>query len=355
MGIKKPKLIMKTIFTYFAAFLISFTYQQLQAQEKTNTEKITFLEQQREKLISEEKEALKKKVESINFQLENKEISQEQAEELKIEAAKLHAQNIKNRIAIIENQMALLERNAKDTSTSYVALFNNGKVLDVSIDNENRKDKYEKRTTNDIVLAFGFNNALQDGQALDDSDFKIAGSRFFEIGWAWRTRVFEKTDWLRFKYGLSFQFNGLKPTENRYLVEDGELTVLEEFPMELDKSKFRMDNLVVPIHFEFGPYTKQESKSGVRFYTHDKIKIGLGGYAGLNIGERQKLKYEEDGEKVKEKLQGSYNTNDVIYGLSGYIGWGGAGLYVKYDLNPIFEAPNPELHNFSVGLRFDVD
>ncbi|HET8753536.1 MAG TPA: hypothetical protein VFM59_04175 [Salinimicrobium sp.] len=323
-------------------------------------QKIAALELEKEQIETEEKEALKISVEKINKKLEAGEITSAEAEKMKEEAAKARVLNIKNRTAIIDNKIELLERNGTEdfvptngNQKNLVLGIGNGNIL--KWESENGKKRYDRRTTSDIVIAFGFNNALQEGQALDDSDFKIAGSRFFEIGWAWKTRVFEKSDWLRFKYGVSFQFNGLKPTENRYFVEDGEMTVLEEFPISLDKAKFRMDNLVVPIHFEFGPYKKQESKSGVRFYTHDKIKIGLGGYAGLNIGERQKLKYEEDGENVKEKLKGSYNTNDVIYGLSGYVGWSGTALYVKYDLNPIFEEPNPELHNFSVGLRFDVD
>ena len=116
-----------------------------------------------------------------------------------------------------------------------------------------------------------------------------------------------------------------------------------------------MDNLVFPVHFEFGPSTKVESKRSVWFSTHNKLKVGLGGYAGFNLGERQKLRYEEDGENVKKKLKGDHNTNDFIYGLSGYLGWGAAALYVKYDLNPIFDDPNPKLHNVSVGLRFDVN
>ncbi|NJW55231.1 hypothetical protein HC175_20155, partial [Salinimicrobium sp. CDJ15-91] len=57
----------------------------------------------------------------------------------------------------------------------------------------------------------------------------------------------------------------------------------------------------------------------------------------------------------KLKLKGDYNTNEFIYGLSGYVGFGGTSLYVKYDLNPIFKDPNPELNNISVGLRFDAN
>lgn len=332
----------------------------IQAQEKPVKESHAQLGLRKKNIVAAEKEELKARVEEINLQLENREITAEEAQKLKMKAAKNHAKNIENRLAIVENKMALLERNDTDsTSGSYWSLFSDGKVFDFSsgkkAETKNKEFSYGQRTQSDIVIAFGLNNALGKGQSLNDSDFKIGGSRFFEVGWAWKTRVFEKSNWLRFKYGVSFQFNGLKPTDNRYFISDREVTTLEEFPLDLRKSKFRMDNLVIPIHFEFGPSRKVESDSGVRFYTNNKLKVGLGGYAGLLLGDRQKLKYREDGEKVKKKMKKNYNTNDLVYGLSGYIGWNGAALYVKYDLNPIFESPNPELHNVSLGLRFDLD
>ena len=343
---------MKTIIIYFALALFTFTNQFVYCQEddqKTNEE---ILESKRQEIVQDEKGKLKKKVEVINSRLEKGEITAKEAEEQKKEAAELHAKNIENRIAIMENKMELEERNRE--TKAYVGIGDDGKVITIKI-NEDREKQYDKRTTSDLVIAAGFNNALEDGQSLNDSDFKIGGSRFFEIGWAWKTRVFDKSNWLRLKYGVSFQFNGLKPTDNRYFVTEGDETFLEEYDLDLDKSKFRMDNLVVPVHFEFGPSSKNESKNYVKYSTRGKFKIGLGGYAGFNIGERQKLKYKLEGDKQKDKLKGDYNTNDFVYGLSGYMGWGWATLYAKYDLNPIFKEPNVELNNISIGLRFDVD
>ena len=343
---------MKTLFIHLALVLFTCSTQFIYCQENESKSMEEILESRRQEIIKDEKEKLKKKVENINSQLEDREITQEEAEKLKKEAAEFHAKNIENRIAIMENKLELEERNTD--ATGYIGIGDDGKVISIRI-NEDREKKYDKRTTSDLVLAAGFNNALADGQSLNDSDFKIGGSRFFEIGWAWKTRVFENSNWLRLKYGFSFMFNGLKPTDNRYFVTEGEETFLQEYEVDLDKSKFRMDNLVVPVHFEFGPSSKRESKNYVRYDTRGKFKIGLGGYAGFNIGERQKLKYELDGDKQKDKLKGDYNTNDFVYGLSGYLGWGWATLYAKYDLNPIFEDPNMEMNNFSVGLRFDVD
>lgn len=341
---------MKTIVIYLALAVFSFTSQQVECQETHPKTKEEILQNKREEIIKSEKGKLRYKIENIQRQLENGVITEEEAEKKKKEAAEFHAKNIENRIAIMENKFELESRN--DSHNGYIGLSEDGLTIRV---NEERERKYDKRTTSDIVFAAGFNNALTEDQSLNDSDFKIGGSRFFEIGWAWKTRVFDNSNWLRFKYGFSFQFNGLKPTDNRYFVNNDGVVSLEEFNYDLDKSKFRTDYLVAPVHFEFGPSKRHETDRTLRFSTEDKFRIGLGGYAGFSIGERQKLKYEIDGDKKKDKLKGDYNTNDFVYGLSAYMGWGGATLYAKYDLNPLFDAPNPEMHNFSLGLRFDVD
>ncbi|HER41050.1 MAG TPA: hypothetical protein ENO10_07505, partial [Salinimicrobium catena] len=185
---------MKKVTFYVLVFLMSFTILPTQAQEKTTSEKIEVLKQEKEAIISEEKEALKKEVERINERYEKKEVDWEEAEKLKSEAAKKHALNIQNRVAIIDNQLALLER--EDDA-----------MVDENEDWEDDEDDWHKsrysRTTTHLVLAAGFNNALLDGQSINDSDFKAGGSRFFEIGLAWRTRVFEESNWLRFRYGFS--------------------------------------------------------------------------------------------------------------------------------------------------------
>jgi len=345
---------MKTIILYAALALASLSTSLVYSQEEEPQAKIEVLKASKEQIIAEEKEALKKEVEAIMARVESAEITSNQAEILKREAAEKRALNIENRIAIIDNKIALLERNGIESDNNRIAIFTDGKSIDIRL-GEPKKRKHDLRTTSDFVFAVGLNNVITEGENLDESDFKIGGSRFAELGWAWKTRVFKESNWLRIKYGVSFQFNGLKPTDNRYYVEDGDQTVLSEYPLDLKKSKFRMDNLVVPIHFEFGPSEKTVKDDYFRYNTYKKIKVGLGGYAGLNLSSRQKLKFKEDGEDVKLKLKDDYNTNNFIYGLSGYIGWRGTALYVKYDLNTIFKDNPIDQRNVSLGLRFDVD
>ena len=92
--------------------------QQILAQEISDPkENNATLEQKKEEIILEEKEALKKDVITINERFNNDEINADEAEKLKEEAAEIHALNIENKIAILENSVALSERGGiyKDT------------------------------------------------------------------------------------------------------------------------------------------------------------------------------------------------------------------------------------------------
>ena len=334
--------------------------QQSFAQEKDSVlVKLEALEIKKEQVTKEEKEALKKKIIEINEKRDKSEISLEEAEKRKKEAAELHALNIDNRLAIIENSISLLKRNDENqidekSTNERVSIEIGSKEGFLKIDDKRNRYQHDIKTYSNLVVAFGLNNTLTEGQNLNDSPYKVGGSRFFEIGWAWDTRVFKNTNAVRFKYGLSLQYNGLKPKNNMYFVEDGNQTVLEEYPDKLDKSKFRMTNLVFPVHFEFGPSEKIEKENSYRYSTNNKFKIGVGGYAGFNIGTLQKLKYKQDGDKIKEKSRNNFNTNNFIYGISAYVGKDDVSLYVKYDLNPIFNKAIIDQNNISLGIRFDL-
>lgn len=360
---------MKKIITILVSFMLFFLTQNVIAQNNDYQKKIETLKKQKEKITEQEKQALKLEIGEINKRVERGSISSSEAEILKAEAAKKRALNIDNRLTIIDNRIALLERNKGDgvekdstEGTSFVEINWGGKdklgnrLFGVRYENGDRKRrvKFDRRTYSDFVMAIGLNNALIEGQSLDNSPYKIGGSRFFELGIQWRTRVFRNSNFMRLNYGFSFQFNGLKPDNNQFFVENGGQTELQEFDLQLRKSKLRMDNLVFPVHFEFGPSKFRETEKTIRYSIHKQFRFGIGAYGGFNIGTRQKLKYDFNGERVKDKFKRDYNTSDLIYGLSAYTGVGGTLLYVKYDLNPIFKDAAVEQHNISLGLRFDL-
>ncbi|MEH1007235.1 hypothetical protein VDP25_05775 [Winogradskyella sp. ECml5-4] len=362
---------MKTITRLVVYLVLSLTFATVQGQEtkkdsiqkSANELKIKTLTSLKSKIESEEREFLKIEITSINKRLDDGKITAAEAEDLKKEAAKKRALNIENRLAIIDNKIALLERNDKvedasgDGFTFRIGADDNSSDSFIYFGNpsKDKPRKYDRRISTDIVFAFGFNNALIDGQDLEDSPYKLGGSGFIELGYAWKTRIFDNTNFWRLKYGFSLQWNKLKIKDNNYLVNtDGDIS-LQEYPIDADKIKFRTTNLVFPMHIEFGPSKKIEKEDYFRYSTHKKLKIGLGGYAGLNLGNMQKIKYKEDGEREKEKQRDQFEVSEFIYGLSGYIALGDVALYVKYDLNPLFKNQVVDQNNISVGLRFDMD
>lgn len=355
--------ITKTVVLLLLCLIVSNVNAQETEQDSTKTNspwqengyEIEKLVELKKTIENEEREFLKEEVENINKRLESGAITEEEAQKLKKEAAKKRALNIENRIAIIDNKIALLERNDAGYSGESVQFgFSFGKFTGLKVDKKYKSKVYDKRTTSDLVLAAGFNNAIGDGQDIGD-EYSFAGSGFIELGVAWKTRLFKESNAVRLKYGFSFQWNKLTPKNDRYFVQDGNVTTLESFPSELKESEFRITNLVFPLHFEFGPSKKLERKNYFRYTTENHFKVGIGGYAGFNIGTQQKLKYEEDGDRVKQKIRRNYNATPFVYGLSAYVGYGGLGIYAKYDLSPVFKDQTFDQHNLSLGLRFDLD
>jgi hypothetical protein len=338
--------------------------------EVAKQKQIDKLNQAKEQVRKEEKEFLKKEVENINLRLERGEISAEEADRLKNEAAAKRAQNIENRIAIIDNKIELIRRNEGDYSEVDEDEDDEDRmIIRIGGDDEtsesfvyfgsekyDRPRKYDRRTRSDVVFAIGFNNAIIEGESLDDSPYKIGGSGFVELGYAWTTRLLNNSNAVRIKYGFSFQWNKLNIRDNQYFVNnDGEIE-LETFPLNLKKAKYRMTNLVFPLHFEFGPSRKIDRGSYTKYSTRKQLKIGVGGYGGFNLQTMQKLKYTNvSGNNTKDKIKGAYNPSDLIYGLSGYVALGGVAVYCKYDLNPIFRNQSVEQRNISLGIRFDMD
>lgn len=356
---------MKTVVYYVIVFIVLASTKCVHAQnEGVKEQKIAQLEKKKESITNYEREGLKLAVELINKQLDNGELGKEEAAQLKKKAAEKHARNIENKLVIIDNYIDLLQRNGEldlNLDNGVIVLGfgadmeGGDKVFGLKVNTGNQKKiRYDWRTTSSLILGFGLNNSIIEGESLQDSPYKVGGSRFLELGYAWQTRVFKNTNLLRINYGVSFQFNGLKPKDNQYFVSNGDQTTLEEFQFNLDKSKLRMDNLVFPVHLEIGSSKVHRTEKSIRYDIKRQFRFGFGGYAGFNMGTRQKLKYKMDGDRVKDKIKRDYNTNDFVYGLSAYTGVGGALLYIKYDLNPIFNTPNVEQRNVSLGLRLEL-
>ncbi len=326
---------------------------------------------------SQEKETLRLEVEAINYRLEKGEITTSEAEIQKKAVAEKCADRIETRIEPLEKEIqALVKGEVEEKDERIDNLedidedqekddeYRNKKKREIDFDGfsidwkprKHKKYRGESRTTTQFVFAFGLNNLITEGDfgSIEDNGIKLRNSRFYEWGWTWKTRLAQNSPFLHLKYGLSFTYNNLRPEDNQYYVKTGNKTILADHPESLrDEPYFRNINMVVPVHFEFDFSKKRMSEETAIIRTQNTFRMGLGGYAGINLRSKQLLQYKADGLETEQTTKGDYNTSDFIYGLSAYFGYKDVSLYTKYDLNSLFTDNDIDQNNISLGLRFD--
>lgn len=356
---------MKNVVIY--AGILVLTFMSKTFGQETFEHKAKAIAYQIEKITKEEKAILKEQVELVNNDLEKGLINRTQADEKKLKLAEETASKIETRVAEEETKLTVLVKEkvegriaAMDTGKYYGKYFGKGiKIkyggVDYDTIKRNRKHYLEKRTTSQLVFATGVNNLVTD-KAVANSDFRYWGSHFYELGWSYNTRIFKNDNLLHFKYGWSVQYNNLRPTDNRYFVENGNTTNLQTSLTILKDSRFRNVNLVVPMYLEFDTSAKKMNGDKAVYRVQQGFRFGVGGFIGANLKTKQILKYEDAfGNNVTSKTKGDFNVNDFVYGAGAYFGYKDTSLYIKYDLNPLFKNNAIDQNNISLGVRFDLN
>ncbi len=348
---------MQKIIFYVVAF-VCLAVTKIHAQE-TFENRAKVIAANIEKITKEEKAILKNKVDSINARWEQNQITREEADAQKLEAANYHAKRIEERVAMEEASLNLLVKEQVDgkiKERDTVTVGDEEGYFQLKYKKGRNKFKSgERRTTTQLVVAGGVNNVVSDG-ALANSKFRYWGSHFYEVGLTLNTRLMKEDNLLHLKYGFSAVYNNLRPSDNKYFVKNYDQTELVQSATWLKESRFRNVQLIFPVHleFDFTP-VKTNDKGEKIFRTHQKARMGIGGYIGANLRTNQFLEYERDGYDIEETQNSGFNTNGFVYGLSTYVGYRSMSLYLKYDLNPLFKDNAMKQNNISLGLRFDFN
>ena len=348
----------------------------VQIQAQTFEEEVKKISKKIDQITRQQKDSLKIKVRDINLQLEEGQISKTKGDQLKKEAAIYHAQRIESMVVLQEKKLQKLIQDKVD-----------GKILDedhyyekstFSIGSRtvelrlNKEDDYERqqrkrrdsmrslpqRTTNQFVFAMGFNNVLIDSQlsSLNTSPYQNERSRFYEVGFTRKYRLQKDPSKAYLKYGLSLLWNNLRPEGNLYHVVDGNQTSLENFQLNLSESRLRHVQMTFPVHLEFD-FSKDSAHDDDAIQldnSNRSFRIGFGGFIGFKMGTRQYLEYRDAyGTRIEELQKGGFNQYRYPYGISSYLAYRSLGLYVKYDLNPLFR--DTSIRNISMGVRLDLE
>src|SRR5690554_854800 len=297
------------------------------------------------KITKSEKEALKKSVDSINNLLSKNEISYEQANVLKDREAQKRAKNIEEKVNEQNQKLSALVKSkahgkVKSSNNGYTLIFSHNKGFELYNVEGDSIYKKKRRTVFDVLLAFGHNNLISNRDIPGyNENFSC---NFIEWGWSLKTRLSKNNDLLHLRYGVSFMYNYASPKDNYVFHQNGNITELVDFGQYLSKNKFVNTYIAIPIHLEFN------------FGKNNDFRAGAGGFLGYNLFSEQRLKYKDNGRRIKDITRKDWNVNDFQYGVSGYVGYGIVSVYAKYDLNPLFRNNPVDQHNLSIGLRLDM-
>lgn len=348
-------------FTIYLVTLLCLFASKLVAQESFES-KAKKIAENIEWITREQKALLKAEVEEVNIQLEKKVITLEQANLKKQQLAQARATIIENKVSIAQQELKNLVQEKVDGKFRIEDTLKIDRRRSIKIYFNDRKSKNdtieelksERRTTSQFVFAAGLNNLVTNNK-LVDSDYRFLGSHFYELGVSYNSRIAKNNNLLHAKYGLSVMYNNLRPTDNRSFVINGNQTNLGVNPIDLKDSRFRNVYLVVPVHLEFDFSGIKMKEDKPFFKTHQSVRFGIGGYAGINLKSKQIIIYDDNDLKATEKTKGDFNTSNFIYGLSTYLGYKSTSLYLKYDLNPLFKDNVIDQNNVSLGIRFDFN
>ena len=347
-------------------FYSSFIYAQEKTDEGCNLEMI------QERIKNEVKEELKDNIKTINKKLDEREITQDKAEKQKKKIAEQKAKNIGERQEIARLFFQYAQRNNMDNICEIELPVRKEDYEEWVCHIENKESENKgwpfdwPQLTNSgeeysvvhsrLILGFGFNNTFTEDDFLSNNNYDNFSSRYFEIGWEWSRRILKEANWFRFNYGLSFQFNGFKQDNDFIFVENGKQTELQDSGRDLDKSKFRMTNIIIPLHIELNNSMKVKKPDTAkrRTFTQPDFKFGFGGFLGINTANMQKLKYEQNGNDFKLKEKGDFNVERFLFGLSTYVGFDDVQLFGQYNLNPVFSDNSTNEHNFQIGIRLEL-
>lgn len=293
---------LKDIFQSLRRGEINMTEEELEATIEEIQEKIEIEVRKIEEISKKEEEKVIQDLEKI---LENMEIN---LEEIEIDMKKIEEE--------IEKEIG----EAFNEDDEFITTEN--KSLKVNL---NRRPA--KQTRKNLVLGFG-PTVIIDNQTNTQyiPDINPWNSWSGYLGYQFSTR-FTPTSRFGIQYGLIYKWYIMGTRENARVYLEGRDAIYIADNINYTKSKLTTHHFAVPLMLQI-------SNSRGRGFV-----VGLGGYAGLRIGDTQKFKYTTSaGENIDSKLKVNYRTSPLVYGLGINAGKDFVRFYAHYDLSNVWKS-----------------
>jgi len=328
-------------------YYVDMTPEQVTRMKAKKQKLIIDLELKKEFYASEQKNILKSQVSKLNETAAQGSYSEEKINQIKESIANDIAGKIDSYNQMIDAQInfAVLTGTYYDNPNMEFSLDDG---INIKFKNAPNLNKYN-RTESGFTVSFAYN--FMSGDNLDINDFSYANNNYFAAGYQWKTILDKNKNNFRLLYGIEYQSHGTELNGNRFFTQGNE-TQFADIGFNADKAKFRQDQLVFPLSIEIGGSKRKDYEDGrVRFEDSNKWKVGIGGFAGFNMSSRLKLKYDLDGNDIKETRVNNFDTEKFVYGLDAYIGHGEVHLFGRINLNNVFTNNSVDAQYVTFGIR----
>ena len=216
-------------------------------------------------------------------------------------------------------------------------------------DNDYRRAKAKRRTRDkdfEFGISLGLNNFIQQSSnpayAEDSYDLRPLGSRYVALSaGSMPTLIRGKRASLKLYYGVEVAWNNFMFEGNNIAEKTPTGVAFPDAGRSLQKTKLTVATVGIPIIPRLTFYNSDGRKTG---------HIGIGAYANYRLDSYRKIK-EADGTKNRE--HSDFYLNSFRYGAIAQIGIRSLNVFVKYDLNPLFQpGKGPDVQTLTVGIGF---
>lgn len=210
----------------------------------------------------------------------------------------------------------------------------------------------EKKSDGELEFSIGYNGWLENGStslSAANRGLDLVNGKSINVNLTYNHYFNIYKENVRFSVGLGLDWNNYRLAGDSSLAANApKLTFFQDSannaPVNFSKNKLlaRYATLPVMLHFK-----TNENKKG--------NSLGVSGGVELGYLINGRLKQVSDA-KGKQKVNDTFNLNELRYGLVGRVSYGSMGIYGKYYPQSAFNKnEGPDLNTFVVGLTFGLD
>lgn len=234
-------------------------------------------------------------------------------------------------------------------------------VVTVKWPNEKSKHPKDLVNTSDLMLSAGFLTLTNEDAPFNffnnKSEVRLGQSMSWSLTYRGEKQLGKFKSPVFFNYGLGYRGDGYDLGAGRVFAQTPDHLYIAPFEAgNIKYSTLQVHYLEVPVGINFVLNPKYVEFEGTEYLdaTKNQLRVGLGIYGGVKVGNRIKYRYSNDvSNKIVVQERVSDGVNPFLFGGKFSVGYGGINLFLKKDFTPVFEK-STQLNN-KYGLQFGIE